>query len=131
VFLVGLLAALYALYRLFKIIQGYFDYLYYKKQGVVFVNGFTLFGNFMFVAALGKKYPTTFAYGTGLKEVLGVDVLPPITGQFFRDVVVLTINSVDYLTDIYVNKNMHMTKHPHNSLIWAKTIRRALVFNQT
>jgi hypothetical protein len=95
------------------------------------VNGFTLFGNYPFLAALIKKYPTTFAYGTGMKEVLGVSVLPPITGQVFSGFVVLSINSVDYLTDIYVNKNMHMTKHPSSSLVWSKTMRRTLVFDQT
>ncbi len=95
------------------------------------MNGFTLFGNYSFLAALIKKYPTTFAYGTGMKEVLGVDVLPPITGQVFGGAVLLTINSVDYLTDIYINKNMHMTKHPYSSVVWAKTMRRTLVFDQT
>ena len=95
------------------------------------MNGFTYFGDYQLFAALSKKYPTTFACGTGMKEVLGVDVLPPITGQVFCGTVVLFINSVDYLTDIYVNKNMHMTKHPYNSHIWSKTMRRSIVFDQT
>ena len=92
------------------------------------MNGFTIFGNYPFLAKLVKKYPTTFAYGTGMKEVLGVDVLPPITGQVLGSRISLQINSVDYLTDIYVNKNMHMTKHPFSSIYSSKVMHRALFF---
>ncbi len=83
----------------------------------------------MFILAAIKKYRTSIATGAPTKELLGVSVLPPVVGNVLADRLTLTINSVDYLNDIYVNKNMFMTKHTRTSRPWSKLLRRSLVFD--
>lgn len=64
-----------------------------------------------------------------MKEKLALSTLPPITGQVFGGLyLILQINSVEYLTDIYINKNMFMTKHPDVIYTWSKTMRRSILF---
>jgi hypothetical protein len=51
-----------------------------------------------------NKSPTDFPFSRLVKEILGVEVLPPVTGLvFLGGVLAVSVNSAEFLEDIYIN----------------------------
>jgi hypothetical protein len=90
--------------------------------------GYTLFEDLKRVLEITKKYPTAFSWRRLFEETLKTDKLPPAIGVLFMGQVNLTITSAEMLEDIYINKNMLMTKHPDVIYTWSKTMRRSILF---
>ena len=93
-------------YRAYQYHYCYKEYLRFKKEGVVFndKNGFSFFRDIQQLVAGCNKSPTDFPFSRLVKEILGVEVLPPVTGLvFLGGVLAVSVNSAEFLEDIYIN----------------------------
>jgi hypothetical protein len=90
----------------------YFEYRRFKAQGVIFNDsmGFSHFRDMATMKKAVKDNPTDYPWSEWQIKALGVDALPPITGVIFPGKVGLSVNSVEFLNDIYVNQNKYHTK---------------------
>jgi cytochrome P450 len=65
------------------------------------------------------------------RKELNVQKLPPLLGMLFFGKPLLSINSCELLTDLYVHKNMFATKSTEGMDIYYKTMGHATIFSQT
>ena len=103
---------LYIIYRVFGFIYSYFEYRRYKAQGVVFMDrdGFSVSRDIMTMKKSLDSDPYDYPWAQFQMNALGVSKIPPITGVIFPGLTTLSINSADFLDDIYVNQNKYHTK---------------------
>ena len=104
----------YLAYRVYCLYYLYTEYLRYKKQGVPFNDryGFSFFRDAKAIVAGLNKIPTDCPWAKVLMEAFDLNPLPPVTGLIFLGGnIALSINTVDFLEDIYVNQNKYHTKH--------------------
>jgi hypothetical protein len=57
--------------------------------------------------------------------------MPPITGVIFPEILALSINSVAYLDDIYINQNKFHSKHVSQRIMFSNFIPRSMLFEVT
>jgi len=104
----------YLAYRVYYLYYLYTEYLRYKKQGVPFNDrqGFSFFRDAKAITTGLNKTPTDMPWAKVLMEAFDLNPLPPVTGLIFLGGnIALSINTVDFLEDIYVNQNKYHTKH--------------------
>ena len=103
----------YLAYRAFGMYHLYTEYLRYKKQGVPFSdkNGFSFFRDAKAITLGMRKDPLGMPWTEIQEELFEVSELPPITGLIFLGGVLgLSINTADFLEDIFINQNKYHTK---------------------
>ena len=99
----------------YRLYQCYLEYLRFKKQGVIFndKDGFSFIRDSRKLRSCAKENPNGCPWLTWQQHAHGVKTLPPITGVIIFDQLFLSINRVDFLEDIYVNKAKYYTKSIH------------------
>jgi hypothetical protein len=103
----------YLAYRAYGMYHLYTEYLRYKKQGVPFsdMNGFSFFRDAKAITLGMRKDPLGMPWTEIQEELFEVSELPPITGLIFLGGVLgLSINTADFLEDIFINQNKYHTK---------------------
>jgi hypothetical protein len=78
-----------------------------------------------------KKYPNCFPFSRFFKESLGVTQLPPVTAMLSMGKILVSINSVELLQDMYFKKNAYATKHWIASVAWTKLMPHSILFQDT
>jgi hypothetical protein len=129
-----LLLVSYLAYRVYLLIHLYTEYLRYKKQGVPFAdkNGFSFVRDANAIRLESLKHPTAMPWTEIQQELFGVSELPPVTGLIFLGgVIALSINTYDWLEDIYVNQNRLHTKAEHGRAQFSIMAKESLNFQET
>ncbi len=102
----------YISYRIFCSITIFFEYKRLKAAGVAFndKNGFSLIRDLISLRNAFSTAPFEYPFLTAQYNNYGTRNLPPITGIIMPIRVMLSINSCDFLEDIYVTKNKYHSK---------------------
>ena len=106
----------YLAYRAYGMYKLYGEYLRYKKQGVPFndKHGFSFFRDAKALTLGMHKDPYGMPWTEILQAQFEVSELPPITGMIHQGGAIgLSINSADFLEDIFINQNKYHTKSEH------------------
>jgi len=124
----------YLAYRVYRLYYLYTEYLRYKKQGVPFNDreGFSFFRDAKALTYGLNKIPTDFPWAKVLMEAFNLNPLPPVTGLIFLGGhIALSINTVDFLEDIYVNQNKYHTKNFLGRSLFSIFVPGSLNFQET
>lgn len=91
--------------RFYSILVSYFDYRKYRAQGVPFNDkqGFSVMRDIVTMKKAMDDNPFDYPWVGWQLKAHGGTTLPPITGIIFPGIMSLSINSADFLDDIYIN----------------------------
>jgi hypothetical protein len=131
---VVLLVVTYLAYRVYGLYHLYTEYLRYKKQGVPFSdkNGFSFIRDAKTIRLENLKNPCGVPWTEIQQELFEVSELPPVTGLIFLGgVIALSINTYDFLEDIFVNQNKFHTKAEHGRAQFSVMAKHSLNFQET
>lgn len=89
----------------------YSDYKRLEAQGVVFnARGFPLIYDVIGLNEIAQVDPYSMQGGNLIKLTNKLERFPPMHGLFLPQKIIVYVNSVDFLDDIYVKKNAYYTK---------------------
>jgi hypothetical protein len=100
---------IYAMWALNRAWTIYKTWLKLKKEGVQFNGGFSLIKDPLRI--MGSFADSSEYQVFNIMRQICDGVMPPIFGWVFPDKIVLYVNSVEFLEDIYTKQTPYMTKH--------------------
>jgi len=109
------LVSLLALYIYRRIVVPLLQCSYYKSQGVKFLPGIPIVSDLNTIVKYAKRDPTQNPFYAMIEESNLTDSeghLPPMIGFTVPSQVILLINSVESLEEIYIKQNKFHSKDP-------------------
>jgi hypothetical protein len=106
-------------------------YRYLKKQGVVFTAGFHLWSDLMAIEKVLKDNPCKIDWTQMIRNQLKCEKVPSKSASIIMGIPYIALADVDYLQDLYVNKNQFIERHDRADREAAFILDKAIFFKKS
>lgn len=102
-----------------------------KKQGVVFTAGFHLWSDLVAFDKVLKDNPCKIDFSQMIRNQLKCEVVPSKSASIIMGIPYIALADVDYLQDLYVNKNQFIDRHDRANREAAFILDKSIFFRMS